>query len=241
MVDYMSIRTGILVSNKKDLAPGDVFELSSIPKKEKIFPDQCSDWVIWDNLDDTAAVNKTGQKVFSDAIYGGRKNEFFLDFADGDNMRAFPGLVLMDKTWSTTEKIVTYNNLNTGIEKTQSFAQGLRGTACQGLAVYSVILDVKRDNSRWNKTGWAIGASVGGGAFAWVGISAAAAATGSTAVTGGIASAMLSTAAGASAVPVWGWIAAGVLVAAATVVSLYPAEIEKLEQVMILDGPYIVQ
>jgi len=240
LFDYMEMRTGILVINKKNLSHGDVLELSSLPKNKKFFSDKCSDHTIWDNLDDDAAVNIAGQAVFNE--YGGSKNEFFLDFAEGDNRRAFPGLVLMDKTWSTKETIVTYRNINTGLEKTRLFASKLKNSACsnQDLAVYSVILDVKRDTSS-EKKGWAIAAGIGGGTMAWIGLSAGAvalplAATASLPVI--IGNAMLSTAAAATSVPGWGWIVAGVAIAGATAISLYPSEIEKIDQVMILDGPY---
>lgn len=241
LFDYMEIRTGILVINKKNLSPGDVLELSSLPKNKKFFSDDCSDHTIWDNLDDDAAVNVAGQETFNE--YGGSKNEFFLDFAEGDDRRAFPGLVLMDKTLSTQESIVTYRNVNTAMEKTQQFASKLKNGACsnQGLAVYAVALDVKKADTSSEKIGWAIAASVGGGALAWIGLSAAAAAAPVAAtalIPAVIGDALLATAAGSSTVPVVGWVIAGVAVAAATAIALYPAEIEDLQQVMILDGPY---
>ena len=240
MFDYIDTRMGILVINKRNLTPGEVLELSSIPKNKKFFSDECSDWTIWDNLDDDAAVNVAGQEVFNE--YGGTKNEFFLDFTEGDNRRAFPGLVLMDKTFSTKEQIVSYHNINTGIEKAQQFAAKLKNTACsnQDLAVYLVALDVKHDASS-EKNGWAIAAGIGGGTFAWIGLSAAAVVTPLAATAwlpAFVGNAMLSTAAAATSVPVAGWIAAGLLVAGATAISLYPFEIEKIQQVMVLDGPY---
>ena len=237
---YIDMRTGILVINKRNLVPGEVLELSSIQKDKKFFSDECSDWTIWDNLDDDAAVNVAGQAVFNE--FGGSSNEYFLDFAEGDNRRAFPGLVLMDKTFSTKEQIVSYRNINTGIEKARQFATKLKGGVCsnQNLAVYLVALDVKRDTSS-GKNGWVVAAGIGGGAFAWIGLSAAAVATPLAATAWlptVVGNAMLSTAAVSSGVPVAGWVVAGVLVAGATAISLYPFEIEKIQQVMILDGPY---
>ena len=239
LFDYMDIRTGFLVINKKNLKPGNVIKVSDIPKKKKFFPDECSDWTIWDNLDDDAAVNVAGQAVFNE--FGGAKNEFFLDFAEGDNRRAFPGLVLMDETGSTKEKIVTYRNLQTGFKKMNALGAKLKSSACSnsGLALYLVALDVKQDTSS-ERRGWAIAAAVGGGAAVWIGASAVAVATGTTAITGALAEAMLVTAVGASSVPVAGWIVAGVLAIGATAVALYPAEIEKIPQVMVLAGPYIL-
>ena len=253
MADYIDLRTGILVINKKNLGPGDVLKLSDIPKKEKFFKDECSDWTIADNLDDDAAVNVVGQSVFGE--FGGTKNEFFLDFAEGDNRRAFPGLVLMDETGSSREKIVAYRNIKTGIEKTETFAERLKQTSCSndGLAVYLVALDVKKiediqkenpagkdvNTSGW-QTGWAIAAGVGGAATTWIGASAAAGAV-SVAATAWmpawLGTAMLATAT-TSWVPVVGWIAGALTVTAVTVASLYPYEIQDIQQVMILDGPY---
>ena len=148
----------------------------------------------------------------------------------------------MDKTFSTKEQIVSYHNINTGIEKAQQFAAKLKNTACsnQGLAVYLVALDVKHDASSENN-GWAIAAGIGGGTFAWIGLSAAAVVTPLAATAwlpAFVGNAMLSTAAAATSVPVAGWIAAGLLVTGATAISLYPFEIEKIQQVMVLDGPY---
>lgn len=242
MINYMGVRTGILVMNRRDLTQGEVLELSSIPRKQKFFSDECSDWTIADNLDDDAAVNIAGQAVFNE--YGGSKNEFFLDFADGDNRRAFPGLVLMDKTGSTAEQIVTYPNINAGKAKTEQFAKQLKNTACSlkgDLAVYLVALDVQRDTSS-EKRGWMIGASIGGGAMAWIGISTGLASISFLSSVGWIASMGSAASATAAAItaatgPV-GWIVAGVAIAGATAIALYPSKIEDLKQVMILDGPY---
>ena len=116
----VGIQTGILVINRQDLHPAQILKLSDIPKKEKFFSDECSDWTIFDNLDDDAAVNVAGQAVFTE--YGGNKEEFFLDFAEGDNRRAFPGLVLKDKTWSGEEELVSYANIKTAVQRTEPFA-----------------------------------------------------------------------------------------------------------------------
>jgi hypothetical protein len=159
MFEFIDLRTGIVVTNKRTYSSGDVMKLSDFPRNTKLFSDECSDWTIADNLDDDGAVNKIGQSVFNE--FGGSKNEFFLDFTEGDNRRAFPGLVLMDETGSTKEKIVTYRNINTGISKAKQFAQSLKSSECsnQGLAVYLVALDVKKDTSS-EKKGWMIAAGI---------------------------------------------------------------------------------
>ena len=236
--EYLDMRTGIMVYNKRDNTAGDVIKVGDI--KKLYWSKDCSDHVIWDNLDDDAAVNVAGQKTFSS--YGGSKHEFFLDFEEGNNRRVFPGLVLMDETWSTQEKLVTFTNLPTAIEAAKKFQTNLKNSSCsnQGLAVYVVALDVRKTDTKTNKTGWAIAASVGGGTLAYIGLSAALATTSAVAATGSMAlvNATLAGASVASSVPVYGWVVAGVLVAAAGVISLIPGEIENIQQVMVISGPY---
>lgn len=228
---YVSIPTGIMVYNKKNLGTNETIDLSDIGKL--YWSDACSDHVIWDNLDDDAAVNVAGQKVFSQ--YGGEKNEFFLDFEEGNNRRAFPGLVLVDKTRSSSESIVAFSNLQTAIKAAEEFANALNGTACSndGLAVYVVALEVMPLPTK-DKTGWGIVASVAGGSAAVVGVSSALAAA-------GVTSGLLTAAAVSTTIPIVGWIAAGVLGGAATVISLVPTSVKDIKQVAVLDGPYIVQ
>lgn len=236
--DDLGIQTGILVINKRDLYPMRILKLSEIPKNQKFFSDECSDHTIWDNLDDDAAVNIAGQSVFTE--YGGSGEEFFLDFADGDNRRAFPGLVIQDKTTSTEERIVSYMNIKTGVQKTQQFAEQLKGGQCanQGLAVYLVALNVKKapvgtsDNRDTSATavGSVAGAGLATGAVA-TGISMAGGATFTAAAFG-------SAAAGVAWIPVAGWAVAGVCGIAAATIALWPQSIVDIQQVMILDGPY---
>lgn len=238
MFEYLNLRTGVMVWNKL-IPPADgVIKLDDI--KELYWSDECSDHTIWDNLDDDAAVNIAGQNSFS--TFGGSKNEFFLDFEEGNNRRAFPGLVIMDKTGSTTEKLVSFFNIIAGQNAAKKFAESLKGSECsgQGLAVYLVALDVKKDTT--GKDGWLIGASVGGGAMAFLGVGAALATSTAVAATGStvLVTTTLGVASAASWVPVAGWIAAGVLVTAAGVISMIPGEIEDLKQVKILAGPFII-
>lgn len=227
LFSYLNIPTSIMVYNNRNLKSGDIIKLSDIPKL--YWSDECSDHVIWDNLDDDAGVNIAGQKVFSQ--YGGSDNEFFLDFEEGNNRRAFPGLVLMDKTHSTKEELVSFNNLPTAIKAAQQFASALNDTRCanDGLSVYVVSTKVQELESG---TGWGIAAGIVGGTAAIVGIS-----TYTTLTT------TLLTAAGVSATsaPVVGWIVAGVLAAAAGIFSVIPSEIDAVNQVMVLDGPYLIR
>ncbi len=234
LFQYINIPTGIMLYNKPTLSVGEVIKLSDIPKL--YWSDECSDHTIWDNLDDDAAVNIAGQSAFSQ--YGGAKNEYFLDFEEGNNRRAFPGLVLMDKTTSTSESIVQFNNLHSAIGAAQSFANALNNTACsnEGLAAYVVALNVQPDAT--DKEGWAIAAGVGGGTFALITTAAAIKAGGLIAA----ATALKSVAwASATAIPVYGWIAGAVLGAAAGAISLIPGEIADIQQVMVMDGPYLIK
>ena len=227
--DNVGIQTGILVINRRDLYPTQRLKLSDIPKKQKFFSDECSDWTIADNLDDDSAVNVAGQAVFTE--YGGNKEEFFLDFAEGDNRRAFPGLVLMDKTGSSAEEIVSYANIKTAVQRTAQFASKLKGGPCslKPMAVYLVALNVQKApvNVSDNRD---ISASIvaGSGAAVAGGVSAGAALAGS-----------FLTAAGAiSWIPIAGWVAGGVIAVAGGVIALWPQTITDIQQVMILYGPY---
>ena len=136
----------------------------------------------------------------------------------------------MDKTHSTKEELVSFNNLPTAINAAQQFASALNDTRCanDGLSVYVVSTKVQELESG---TGWGITAGVVGGTAAIIGISTYAGWT-----------AALFTAAGVTAsAPVVGWIAAGVLAAAAGIFSVIPSEIEAINQVMVIDGPYLIK
>lgn len=266
--DHLDFKAGIMVYNNKTKTAGSIIKLSDI--KSLYWSDDCSDHTIWENLDDDAAVNIAGQKVFQS--YGGSKNEFFLDFEEGNNRRAFPGLVLMDKTYSTSESIVVYTNLITAKQVARQFAEALSNTACsnQGLAVYLVALNVTKSTTSGNEgVAKGIGYSVGGLAAANTLVGAGlgvAGATGTTAVLGttagaagfnaavgvagtvtakGMAAGALA-GAGASVgwIPGPGWVIGGALLIAAGVtyaISVAPSEIEDIQQVAVLAGPYIIR
>ena len=233
LFQLMEIKIGIMVYNKRDKKVGDVIKLSDIPKL--YWSDECSDHTIAGNLDDDIAVNKAGQSVFSQ--YGGSQNEFFLDFEEGNNRRAFPGLVLMDATTSTAERIVTFNNLQTALTAAQQFATALNGSACSndGLAVYPVALDVKKLDT--NKDAWGLGAGIAGGAVGLVATAATLKAFGVTTAT----TTLLKFAGALTAAGPGLWIFAGALAAGAGVYSLKPEQISDIQQVMILGGPFLVK
>ncbi|MBR3510798.1 MAG: hypothetical protein IKN73_01940 [Alphaproteobacteria bacterium] len=235
VLKYMShIRTGILVINNRNLQPGRILEKTSVPQDGHFFSDGCSDWSIWDNLKDSAAVNRAGQAAFIDARHSGSSNEFFLDFAVKDNMRAFPGLVLMDKTWSTTESIVAFQNFELAESSIDTFAKNLQNSACSDdeLAAYLVALDVKKTRFDNGTSGWAVGllSTAGAGLVYTTYVSLVAAGT--------ISGTLAGLAAGTAVVPVWGWIASGVLLTGAGIAALIPRDIEKIDQVMIVSNPY---
>ena len=235
LFQYMQIPVGIMVYDKVNLGPGDVIKKAEA--KRWYWSEECSDHAVWDNLDDDAAVNAVGQKVFSQ--YGGTDNEFFMDFPDND-VRAFPGLILMDETGSTKEHLVSFNNLHTAVEAAQSFANGLKGGACarDGLAVYVVSTKVRKQTTG-EKKGWAITAGVTGGAMALLGYGASALAA-STAVAATGSMVLVDSVLAVASVPVYGWIAAGIIVAAVGAISLIPGKLDNVEQVMVLDGPYML-
>lgn len=214
---YIGIETGILVVNNLALSPGDIFQKSQITKKNKFFSDACSTHLVTGPLfNKDAAVNKAGQSAFGD-----NDNYFFLDFADGDDMRAFPGLVLMDMVNSTKEKLVTFPTLAEGKKETEDFFKKLQDQkSCnnQGLAVYTVALKVAPDTTT-DKAAWV---SAGAGVAAVAGTAAA------TGVTIGVISG-----------PV-GWLVLGAAGLGAAVYGLYPEELRQIDSVMILSGPYIL-
>ena len=227
----VGMQMGIMVINRRDLYPTKVLKLSEIPKKQKFFSDACSDHIIWDNLDDDAAINVAGQAVFSE--YGGTEHEFFLDFAEGDNKRAFPGLVIQDITGSNEERIVAYTNIKTAVERTKQFADKLQKSQCsqQNLSVYLVALNVQ-ELSRSHTNEIAAG-SVSGAGLATGGIAAGIAAHGAAA--GGTAAAGI----GAAGITAIAGFAVGVVAAgAAAYFILKPNDIANIQQVMVLDGPY---
>lgn len=220
LFQHINIPTGIMLYNKPSLSVGSVIKLSDIPKL--YWSDECSDHTIWDNNDDDAAVNIAGQKVFSQ--YGGADNEYFLDFEEGNGRRAFPGLVLMDETATTTEKIVSFNNLHTAIAATQGFASALNNTACgnDGLAAYVVALNVQPGSTDSDIRDIAAG----------------------TSIAAGVAGTAIGSAAAIGWIPVVGWayaVGAAAVGAIAGGMSLIPGEISDLQEVMVMDGPYLIQ
>ena len=224
---YTNIRVGILVSNNRTLGPGDTINQSSVTNV--YWSDACSDHIIWDNLDDDASINVAGQQVFTQ--YGGKENEFFLDFQEGNNRRAFPGLVLMDDTWSTSESIVSFTDLPTAIATAQQLSEALKNSRCsqQNLAVYVVALDTQQIETDGHGA-WGYGAGVAG--------TTALIAAGLAATTTPVSLALIGV---LTVMSVPAWIAlGGVVGTVGAVISLIPSEIELLEQVIVLDGPYII-
>ena len=236
LFDYIQMPLAIMIYNKTNLTPGDVIQLSDIPSGSagRYWSDACGDHSIWDGVDMDTAVVKAGKQAFTDYMTNSR-NEFFIDFPEGDDRRAFPGLIILDKRGSTTEEIVRYSNLVKAKSVAQNFTTGLKNNAgCQNqnLAVYVVNTNISKSSSS-NDTGWQIAAGIGGGSLALVGIN--------TAI---ISNVSLSTAAAtvltSSAIPVVGWIVAGVAAITAGVITTLPKEIQHIEQVMVMDGPYII-
>lgn len=242
LFDNFNTQTAIMVYNNRSKKIWD--PIKNIDIKKSYWSDSCSDLTIWDNLDDKASVNVAGQQIFSE--YGGTKNEFFLDFEKGNTQRAFPGLVLEDVTNSTEENIVIFTHLPTALKKVESFAKNLENSSCgnQGLAVYLVSIAGNPDKGNSGHgtagavtagTGVGIGAIMlfGGTYIAGSGILAlSAAAIGTTIMSVGLS---------ASAIPIVGWIVGGAALVVGGVITLIPADIANIDQVYVLDGPYIIR
>lgn len=232
LFEYIDLPTAFLVVNNRTKVPGDIIKKSDMPR-DYFFTNTCSDYHTRFNLSNKAPVNIAGQESFP--IYGGKKNEFFLDFPVGKSCRAFPGLVLGDYGgWGGKEKIVAYNNYREGRNALKTFAKTLQNTSCgnQGLAVYQVSIDAMPVEKN-GKKGWAIAGGVTGGTMATLGVSYAI--TGTTSVLGSTAG--LITAVGG---PV-GWIIGGVLAATATTIALLPKDLADIDQVMVMSEPEIIR
>lgn len=215
LFEYINLPTGFLVVNNQNYAPGDVVKKTDMPT-DYFYSNDCSDHFVRLNISNKVPVNVAGQTAFGE--YGGKQNEFFLDFPVKKNCRAFPGLVLGDfGGLGGAEKIVAYTNYLSAQNAAQSFADALKNTACrnQNLAVYLVALE-SAPNQKTGTKGWVIGAGVGGAAA------------------GAITVALASNPAG------WVIAAVGAAVGAvATGVSaLFYKELADIPQVIILNGPY---
>ena len=150
MFDYITEQIGFLVIDRRDLKPGSKISTDDLEEGKYFYSSDCSDHFIWWNLNNSSPVNVAGQTVFTEL--GGNKQEYFLDFPLGSSRRAFPGLVLIEKSGSTDEQIVSYRNIPTAMKKIKLFTDKLHGTACggQNLASYLVILNVKNDKSSYS-------------------------------------------------------------------------------------------
>lgn len=235
LFDHYPTQTAIIVYNNRDKELFNTIKNNDI--KNIYWSDECSDHTIADNLDDDAIVNIAGQETFSE--YGGKNNEFFLDFEKGNNQRAFPGMLLSDESGSTTEKIVIFTHLPTAIKKMQAFAKNLENSSCgnQNLAVYLVSIAGNKYN---HSKGYGTAASlVSGVPTLVIGVSTAIALTStSVAVTAG------TTALGATIAAVGGpigWIVGGGMIGIGYGIAMIPDDIADIEQVYVLDGPYIIR
>ena len=130
--------------------PGDTISFSSIPKNEWFFSDECSDHVVYNNLDSSTGVSKAGEAAFTQHR-GGDRSEYFLDFPKGKSCRTFPGLVREDVGgWGKSTIVHKYQNYKTAYSDFLHFANALRSTECvgQGLAVYLVEIPTSTQDNR---------------------------------------------------------------------------------------------
>lgn len=239
LFDHFETQTAIMVYNNRNKRTWDVIKSSDIPKL--YWSNKCSNHTIWYNLDDDASVNVAGQNIFTE--YGGTDDEFFLDFEKGNDMRAFPGIVLQDVTASTAENIVVFTHLPTAIKKAKAFADKLQNSHCsnQGLSVYLVSLAGTHSQTgvKGNETAakWIAGTGVGIGTIMVGGVAVAA-----KGILGAVVgSSLIAAGASVSWVPVAGWIIGGAALVAGGIISLVPTKIADIESVYVLDGPHIIR
>lgn len=213
LFNYVNLKFGILVTTKRDKMRGDVITKDEMPK-DYFFSGQCSDHWVRVNIDNDVPVNKAGQAAFP--TYAG--NEFFIDFPSGKNNRAFPGLVIASKKGiGGSEQVVWFQNYKVARENAKKFANALQNTPCANdmLAVDVISLDTVPVIQNGKKQ-WAISGGVVGGASIALGIALA-------------------------SNPV-GWIIAGIAAAGGAVAyAIAPQSLADMEQVMVMDGPYLIK
>ena len=257
LFDYFQTQTAIMVYNDRSKKMWDPIKNDDI--KNLYWSDACSDHTIADNLDNDASVNIAGQKIFTE--YGGTENEFFLDFEDGNNQRAFPGIIISDESNSTEEKLVVFTHLPTAIKKAEAFAKNLTNSNCgnQGLAVYLVSLVGNSDKENSKITGIEdtiksatsdAGGGKAGSIIAGTGVGIGAIIVGSATITGagaigtaayGVASGLIALGLSVEAIPVVGWIVGTAAIIVGGAIALYPADIADIKQVYVLDGPHLIR
>lgn len=210
--DYL--KAGIMVTPLSNKRKGDVITKGEMPT-DYFFSGQCSDHWVRVNIDNDVPVNKAGQAAFP--TFAG-SNEFFIDFPFGKNNRAFPGLIIASaKGIGGSEQVVWFPNYKTARENAKKFAAALQNTPCtnDGLAVDVVSLNTVPTTQN-GKSGWALGGGITGGAAIGVGAFLA-------------------------SNPV-GWIIAGIAAAGGAVAyAIAPQSLADMEQVMVMDGPYLIK
>ncbi len=215
---YLPIRVAILITNDRTKKANDVITKASMPTNYWWNKD-CSDHIIWSNLDDDAAINKAGQAAFSE--FGGAQHEYFIDFPVDSSCRAFPGLILQDITGSSTEGIVVYNNVQLGLQRLTDFVKNLNGSQCSrdNLSAYLVAIDATAVPTESTHLVGDIITGVGG-----------------TAAVGGTVGVVV----GGVSNPV-GWVILGVGAVIAGISSVVPTDIADIQQVAVIDGPYHIK
>ena len=214
---YFPMRVAMLILKDSTKKPNDIIKKSELPTNYW-WNKYCSDHIIWSNSDDDAAINQAGQAAFTE--FGGAEHEYFIDFPVGKSCRAFPGLILQDITGSTVEGIIVYNNIQLGLQRLIEFTNALKGRQCSkdGLSAYLVAIDATIPTESTHIFG-DVTAGLGAG----------------TATAGGITIAV----AGLSN-PV-GWVLLGTGAVAAGLGSLIPTDIADIQQVAVIDGPYLIE
>lgn len=225
LFEYINLPVGIMVTNLRNKSVGDVITKAETPS-DYFFSGDCSDHWVRINIANSVPVNKAGQIAFPS--YSGK--EFFIDFPFGKNNRAFPGLIIAAKKGiGGSEEVVWFTNYKLARENAKQFAEALNNTACANdHLVVDVVSLATSPSTQGNKKGWAIGAGVSTG----IGATSALSAAGLISIGSGAAI--------AAAIPIVGWVAAAVA-AVTSVIAIAPTSLADINQVMVMDGPYIIK
>lgn len=150
----LNTRIGIMFLADGTKQIDDVIELndSAINVSNPYFDANCSDHVIWMAISDDSAIQRASKRVFSD--YGGDKGDFYIDFPSQNDPLIFPGLLHVAKgaggSWTSPRTyaarihnhIVMYTDMSTATSKINNLQQALLHSACSGLYIYLVALDI---------------------------------------------------------------------------------------------------
>lgn len=131
---FLPAQVVIILSPDPRFKSTDVVKRDYLSKGQKFFQNTCSDHYIVQGVSPKSSVSIAGKKLFQHV--GGDAHSYFLDFADGDNPRFFPGAILTSNAGNISNTIPVFNNLRVALKVAADFANELKGGPCQGLYVY---------------------------------------------------------------------------------------------------------